>query len=90
MKNATNNFRQISVSLASFCTHDAPKMKQDYYILGCHLSSERYIKVACHIVFEVLTVAESNILYTYEFVSGDPGRLCVQPLGYWDGGFESL
>jgi hypothetical protein len=29
-------------------------------------------------------------LYTYEFVSGDPGRLCVQPLGYWDGGFESL
>jgi len=29
-------------------------MKQDYHLLGYHVSSERYIKVACHIVFDVL------------------------------------
>ena len=63
-------------------------MKQDYYLLGYQVSSERYIKVACHIVLMCYSYRIKHFVYV--FVSGDPGRLCVQPLGYWDGGFVSL
>jgi hypothetical protein len=50
MKNATNNFGQISVFLVS----SAPMMNEAGLLLGHHVSLERYIKVACHIVFDVL------------------------------------